>query len=73
MFCSEGDALISSVHLLDLGIVIDDELLHLVCGDAGGYHHSVLVNFSALEYLTVPAHLLEGAYRADETRQGAGD
>lgn len=70
MLCSDGADLSDGLLVLELGSVEDREMLHLCCGDAGGYHHSVMVNFNALEYLTVPTHMLEDSYRAAAVRDG---
>lgn len=70
MPCSDCADLSDVLYVLELGSVEDNETLHLSCGDAGGYHHSALINFSALEYLTVPTHLLEDSHRAAAVRDG---
>lgn len=70
MPCSDDAGLSDRLHALDLGIIEDDQMLHLCCGEAGGYHHSVLVAFGTLEYLTEPTHLLEDSTRAAARRDG---
>lgn len=70
MPCSDDAELSDALFELNLGSVEDNGLLHLRCGAAGGYHHSVMVNFSALEYLTVPTHMLEDSERAAAVRDG---
>lgn len=70
MPCSNEPGLSDGLFVLDLGGVEDNEMLHLCCGSAGGYHHSVMVNFSSLEYLTVPTHMLEDSHRAAAVRDG---
>lgn len=73
MPCSDGADLSDVLSILEQGSVEDSEMLHLCCGSAGGYHHSVMVNFSALEYLTVPTHMLEDSNRAAAVRDGLAD
>jgi len=70
MLCSDGPDLSDGLFALGLGSVEDNDMLHLCCGSAGGYHHSVMVNFNALEYLTVPTHMLEDSERAAAVRDG---
>ena len=70
MPCSDGADLSDALVALEQGSVEDSEILHLCCGSAGGYHHSVIVNFSALEYLTVPTHMLEDSIRVTTVRDG---
>lgn len=70
MPCNDGPDLSDGLFALGLGSVEDDEMLHLCCGSAGGYHHSVMVNFNSLEYLTVPTHMFEDSERAAAVRDG---
>lgn len=70
MPCSDKPDLSDGLFVLEAGGVDDNEMLHLCCGAAGGYHHSVMVNFNSLEYLTVPTHMLEESNRAAAARDG---
>ncbi|WP_159917325.1 helix-turn-helix transcriptional regulator [Pantoea sp. 18069] len=70
MPCSDDADLSDGVFVLELGSVDDNEMLHLWCGNAGGYHHSVMINFNSLEYLTMPTHMLEDSNRAAAVRDG---
>lgn len=70
MLCSNAPDLSDALFALDLGISEEHEMLHFCCGDAGGYHHSVMINFCSLEYLTVPTHTLEDSCHAAAVRDG---
>ncbi|MFK4705894.1 transcriptional regulator with XRE-family HTH domain [Roseateles asaccharophilus] len=68
MRCNDDAELSDSLFALELGNVESDHRLQLVCGEDGGYHHSVIINFAALEYLTVPTHLLDASSDAAQER-----
>lgn len=73
MLCGDAPELSDSLLVLELGGAAEDDMLDLRCGSAGGYHHSVLLNFSSLEYLTVPTHMLEASNRSAAARDGLVD
>lgn len=70
MPCNDDPELSDCLFALGLGGIEEDHVLHLRCGDAGAYHHSVMLNFNALQYLTVPTHMLEDSDRAAAVRDG---
>lgn len=73
MLSLDGAALSDFWFELEVGLTGNSEVLQLCCGSAGGYHHSVLVNFGALEYLTVPTHLLSAANHEAAVRDGVAE